>query len=176
MSQHERDMDLIMTADYGEPAAVQQLLQAGTSEAARGDALRNAVAADRGCVVHMLLAAGVSRPAKVAAIATAAQTGRLHLLNTMLETTPSTRELDRCLFAAAEYGGTPETISVLIQHGASPHAIDSALMAATGRRHEAPEVVAALAAAGASMLAKCQAARAAAVKGHTAVANVLQKC
>lgn len=173
---HDRDMTLIMTADSGDPAAVQQLLQAGTSECARGDALRNAVAADRVKVVHMLLSAGVSRRAKVAALATAAQTGRVGLLNTLLMDGASPSEVDHCLFAAAEYGGTPETIAILLQQGATLHAIDSALLAATGRRHEAPDVVAALVAAGASKLAKEQAAKAAAVKGHTAIASVLQKC
>ena len=173
MSQRERDMALITTSDSGYPSAVQQLLQAGTSESARGDALRNAVAAGRREVVLMLLAAGVSRRAKAAALTTAAQTGRLDLMDTLLGEGPTTNEVDHALFAAAEYGGTPDTISALLKHGATPNAIDSALMAAAGRRHEAPEVVAALAAAGASQEAKQQASRAAADRGHTTVAIML---
>ena len=167
VSQRERDMALIMTSDSGDPAMVQQLLHAGTSQSARGDAFRNAVAAGRREVALMLLASGVSRRAKAAALTTAAQTGRLELMNTLLGEGPTTNEVDHALFAAAEYGGTADTISALLKHGATPHAIDSALTAAAGRRREAPEIVAALVAAGASQEVKWQAARAAAVKGHT---------
>lgn len=120
-----RDIALIIASDCATEEAVSAVLDAGTSQMTRADALRIAIASGpaRQAIAELILDAGVSRAGRSTALATAAQMGAPQLMHRLVAMGGmETAHIDRALVAAAEHGGTVETLQLLCDMGATDDA------------------------------------------------------